>query len=362
LQFQATILSNKMEAKQKFDILKKEENTPPETGKSLYGCNALLRRAKADRHRMKELLNMKFMYVCLERLNVFNFRRFKAMVEYQWAWHLDPRPSKHMDIPWVYTEKETRLLNFFERNADAYYNNAEFGEAYSDQIRQTLPFLPKETRQWVRAYYRECWKCGCFVHKSMVNMVTMSSPTFLELQEENGEEALPRCCCIDCVGESRHALLPRSSSFMVYFYGPIPSHKKEALAAAAENSKGARTVTTKKKRKKKKKKRSKKFVCESNDSVSSLPSSSSSEETSSHTVDRSSMGSPTTVASADTVDWVDFLQETGSILALNDYMDTVLGVGDFNISDDYDDDDNELEWLPVPSEGGPARVDNREIA
>jgi hypothetical protein len=35
LQFQATILSNKMEAKQKFDILKKEENTPPETGKSL---------------------------------------------------------------------------------------------------------------------------------------------------------------------------------------------------------------------------------------------------------------------------------------------------------------------------------------
>ena len=52
--------------------------------------------------------------------------------------------------------------------------------------------------------------------------------------------------------------------------------------------------------------------------------------------DRSDTGSPTTVTSANTIDWVSFLEETGSILALNDYMDTVLGVDDSMVPAEYD--------------------------
>ena len=209
--------------------------------------------------------------------------------------------------------------------------------------------ISKEGRGWMRENYGECWKCKCYFHKSMLNMIAMQKePLFFELSDAYNLEMHGKYSCVSCVMSIAADDLLNED----FVQARMKSVAEEFLPVAAVSQPTKQTSTKKKKKKKKRPKKS-----EDGAALATPPSSPHLNETiddgKAKCLDRSA--SPTTVTSSlDKIDWVDYLQETGSIIALNEYMDSVLGVDDSLVSEDYDAVD--LDDLPTNEVDAPLQT------
>lgn len=147
----------------------------------------ILRKAQALRQQILEPVEARSLYVSLKVLNAYNIGRFLSLADFQWNAHLNPL-HRNQDCNGNeiadnenYNDEEKKLIKYFQRNEDVYCECYDAGLDASDKIRKELANVPKETRQWIRTQYGEFLKCGCFFHKSIVDVSDVHFPLYCEM-------------------------------------------------------------------------------------------------------------------------------------------------------------------------------------
>jgi hypothetical protein len=260
------------------------------------------------------------------------FRRFLALSQFQWSLHHDSEqggvPHRR---PTLVTGDERNSLEealnrkFFKRIEDEYNVRRNLCLVYSNMIRGKMENATKDLKRMVRDDYVVCGGCNCMFHKLMLNLYAPQTPLFASVKEDLMEEEGWSFTCIDC---DTVMAFPVSKTFISY---QVVCHAPPLPVQINQN--GGKKKGRSKKRKKKKPKQVQSLGDEVN--VSEETNNATSTVPQMEEFRLNNTNSPIAVAMRND-DWVDFLQKSGSIIALNQYMDSVLGEDDSVVLDECD--------------------------
>jgi hypothetical protein len=324
-------------------------------GKTRTGIKVLLRRVDNSYRRRIEIIESQRVGNLLEIINMCNVLRFISVSELQWNSHLLSdscwaNASTSMDHynGKKISQEEYRTIMFFAYNQARYQSELKFCRKLSKDTRDNLGKASKEMRRFFKDEYISCSGCDCIFHRSMLNMYGPQMPLMLNAPEEKVNNEGWSYTCLDCVSTTQ---IPYSSTYWSYKqmgHAPLLPHGNGGSSLAKTKTKRARKC---------KKKKAllqieqasvdvtadatldatvdqdyKTGVVEKVERVEKVETPKSKEQD----YRENNSSSPTGVVMTND-DWVDFLQKSGSIIALNEYMDSVLGVDDDMISEGYDD-------------------------
>lgn len=333
--------------------------------KTTRGARTALARSERELRREIELIKSEYVWRMLQLNNKSSLSRFIKLSQYQWGVHLYTKALHQLSGSLTSEEAKGRTkdfpeLMFFACNRVNYKRTCEFDLDTSKKVLKNIGHSTKEMKSHFKQNYVVCGDCNCILHRSFVDAYASQYPLCVTNGIDPDEDEGSLLKCLDCydLAPSPTPLSKTYESFRKTGHAPILP--MEASSNIQKKKKKKRTQKLKKKARQieaakakpvgieggtdnvdnvSQSKPQKMLVLETStaddgglatvDGMASTPTATKGESRETNTA------SPTAVVMTND-DWVDFLQQSGSIIALNEYMDSILGDEDDMITKHYD--------------------------
>ena len=234
-------------------------------------------------------------------------------------------------------ESDDALAKYFDRTSDSYHFLINGIIKMSKSIYKDLEKASHKTKQFVHDNYLTCADCKSLYHKFCEELCLLQYRPLIIHEEDEVLGSIYicyECKCKRFKSETNHGDHVKDNNSNTVSTGSISD---DTTLGSCESTGSGENKATKKRKSKKRRKKKKQQEPESapihNDDNSDDNDNQHQSKEKLRGDIRSS--SPTNVNLTND-DWVDFLMKSGSIIALNEYMDRVLGVDDSKIPDNYD--------------------------